>query len=69
MIEYTLCECGKRCLSYREAHQAINDAKRAQHVRHMKHIPKRVYRCQICGTWHLMSIANHTKLKPGPYAN
>lgn len=69
MSDYTLCECGKRCLSYREARQAINDAKRAQHIRHMKKIPKRLYRCAICGTWHLTSVPDRTRIRPGPYAD
>jgi hypothetical protein len=59
--EYRLCDCGKRCLSRREAHQAINDAKKRQHIMHMKRIPRRAYRCDICGTWHTTSQPNRTK--------
>lgn len=53
--EYQLCACGKRCLSYREARQTIADAKRTNQVNHHKHIPKREYKCDICGMYHLSS--------------
>jgi hypothetical protein len=59
--EYTLCRCGKRCLSRREANQAINDAKRCNQVRHMKHIPKRAYRCPLSDTWHTTSQPERNK--------
>lgn len=62
--EYRLCPCGKRCLSRREANQAINDAKMRNHIQHRKHIPKRAYYCDQCGTWHTTSQPSKTKRKP-----
>ena len=52
---YHLCQTGKRCLSRREACETIADAKRYNHCGHKKRIPKRAYRCPICGTWHTTS--------------
>ncbi|MBR6081219.1 MAG: hypothetical protein IKP60_13840 [Treponema sp.] len=46
-ICYTRAECG--CL--------INDAR--NHAAFRKQMPKRAYRCQFCGTWHL----THYKIK------
>jgi hypothetical protein len=53
---YPLCICGKRCLSRREANQGIADAKKANHFKHLKKIPKRTYFCRLCGTYHLTSL-------------
>ncbi|CAK0774890.1 hypothetical protein CCP3SC15_5040001 [Gammaproteobacteria bacterium] len=49
-----LCQ-GKRCMSFREAHQLINDVKSRNQRNHSKKIPKRVYRCPMCGTYHVTS--------------
>lgn len=59
--EYRLCRCGKRCLSRREANQAINDAKRRNQTLHMKRIPKRAYFCDMCGSWHTTSQVHKTR--------
>jgi hypothetical protein len=64
MTEYQLC-AGKRCLSYREAHQQIADARRHNQRNHMKTIPKRAYHCDVCGTWHLTSKTDKTKREYG----
>ena len=52
--DYELCD-GKRCLSRREAGEAINHAKKS-HMG-MKKIPKRAYRCRKCGTYHTTAKA------------
>lgn len=54
----TECPCGKRCYTYREARELINyAAKRAHHGRYNR-IPKREYKCEECGMYHLTS-GNH----------
>lgn len=52
----TFCKCGKRCFSFRKAHEIINDAKKSKHF---KKIPKRVYYCKICKTYHITSISRY----------
>jgi len=54
--------CGKKvCYTESEAHGVINSIKRRQHFVHSKHIPKRCYRCDDCGYYHL------TKKNEGDY--
>jgi len=55
--DYPLGQCGKRCFSHREDCQQIADARKNNHLHHMKKIPKRAYYCEICGAYHLSSSA------------
>lgn len=50
--EYPTGKCGKKCMSFRDAHETINIAKRTHSH---KRVPKRVYFCDICGTYHTTS--------------
>lgn len=53
MSDHHICECGKECLSKKEAGTIINLAKKYHHrSKTSKHIPKRFYRCKTCGTYH-----------------
>lgn len=63
MIDRPVCRCGKLCYSYRDAQQAIADAKRNNHRRHIKVIPKRSYPCPACGCYHLTSRADYRDRK------
>jgi hypothetical protein len=49
------CSCGKICYSFREARCVINDAARSRHVGHRRKIPKREYKCELCGWYHVAS--------------
>lgn len=58
MVEY----CGtKICMSYREAHERLNGTKKRQHRVHSKVIPKRAYKCKLCGYYHLTSQSYNGK--------
>jgi hypothetical protein len=56
---------GKACLSYREARAVITDAKRFNHLRHSKRIPKRAYFCKECKQWHLTSMSYYKEFDRG----
>ena len=58
--EYEYCN-GKRCLSRREAGEAVNGVANTNHRHHQKRVPKRAYQCPDCGFWHLTSHSDHTK--------
>jgi len=51
-MDYQYCN-GKMCLSYREAHERMNTTRKRQHFVHSKTIPKRAYKCDVCGYYHL----------------
>ena len=54
MSDRRICpECGKLCLTYREAGEIINSCK---HHRNMaKNIPKRKYYCRFAKAYHVTS--------------
>lgn len=58
-----ICQCGKRCYSFREARQVIAAAKAMNHKSHVKTIPKRCYPCDICGMYHLSSKPDYRDIK------
>ena len=67
--EYQYCN-GKRCLTRREAGEAVNAVAEVNHRHHSKKVPKRTYRCPDCGFWHLTSQADKTKrLSKGKFYN
>ncbi len=47
--------CSKIPLTERQAGAMVNDAKRHNHLHHMKKIPLRKYRCPECGQYHVTS--------------
>ena len=61
MKDKPLCE-GKAC---REAREILSDAKRRNHTRHSKVIPKRAYYCEVCGQWHLTSLPYYKTFNKG----
>ena len=58
--EYQYCN-GKRCLTERQAGEAINAVAEVNHRHHSKKVPKRAYPCPDCGFFHLTSQAEKTK--------
>jgi hypothetical protein len=42
---------------YREAHERMNATRKRQHYVHSKIIPKRAYKCDVCGYYHLTRYA------------
>lgn len=52
---------GKRCLTYAQARTHLNLYK-SHHVKmHGKKIPKREYRCEFCGCYHLTSTIKRNR--------
>lgn len=47
-VTYKVCY-----LSVREANECVNKLKHSRHTKKGKVIPKRVFKCQFCGAFHL----------------
>ena len=53
-MEYRFCEkTGKRCYSKTDANYSVNQASRKHWRNSIKNIPKRVYFCRFCKSYHL----------------
>ena len=54
MMEIEYCsETGKKCYSQKVANDIIRKVKKARNSHRPKSIPKRSYKCQFCGYYHL----------------
>lgn len=61
--DMTVCwKTGKVCYSYREAHFQLNSWKRRRGKGRRKHIPKRAYRCEWCGLYHLTHLNHYGRI-------
>jgi hypothetical protein len=64
MSERKYCEeTNKKCYSQKEASDVIRKAKKARNSHRPKTIPKRSYKCEFCGYFHLTHYSNKQTCK------
>ena len=58
-MEYEICErTGKRCYSKQDAQRTVNQATKKHWKNKTADVPKRVYMCPFCSSYHLTKEAS-----------